>query len=154
MVRVGALVQPLIQALTEHLQRQELLHLDETTLQVLDEPSKPTQSKSYLWLMADFSKHPAIVFHYSPTRSQSVPELLLSASTQAIMVDGYEGYQSACHKNSITRLGCWSHARRKFIEAQKLQPKGKTGKADQGIAYIRKLYAIEKKLKERPAYFC
>ncbi len=150
MVRVGELVQPLIQALTEHLQRQALLHLDETTLQVLDEPGKPTQSKSYLWLMASFSERSALVFHYSPTRSQSVPEMLLSASTQAIMVDGYEGYQSACTTNNITRLGCWAHARRKFVEAQKLQPKGKVGKADQGIAYIRKLYVIEKKLKERP----
>lgn len=150
MVRMGELVQPLIQVLTEHLQRQPLLHLDETTLQVLDEPGKSAQSKSYLWLMASFSKHPVMVFHYSPTRSQSVPEKLLKSSVQAIMVDGYEGYQSACTANNITRLGCWTHARRKFIEAQKLQPKGKTGKADQGIAYIRKLYLIEKKLKDKP----
>ncbi len=150
MVRMGALVQPLILVLTEHLQRQTLLHLDETTLQVLDEPGKPAQSKSYLWLMASFDKHPAMIFHYAPTRSQSVPETLLSASTHAIMVDGYKGYQSACNAYDITRLGCWAHARRKFIEAQKLQPKGKTGRADQGIAYIRKLYLIEKKLKARP----
>ena len=150
MVRVGELVQPLIDALTAHMQRQSLLHLDETTLQVLDEPGKAAQSKSYLWLMACFNEQPGMVFHYSPTRSQSVPEMLLSESTETIMVDGYDGYQSACRTKNITRLGCWAHARRKFVEAQKLQPKGKTGKADQGIAYIRNLYAIEKKIAEKP----
>ncbi len=142
MVRVGELAQSLILAFTEHLQRQALLHLDETTLQVLDEPGKPAQSKSYLWLMASFSGQPALVFHYAPTRSQSVPETLLSASNQAIMVDGYEGYQPACITNNITRLGCWAHAHRKFVEAQKVQPKGKTGKSDQGLAYIPKLHTL------------
>jgi transposase len=68
MVRVGELVQPLIQALNEHLQRQDILHLDETTFQVLDEPGKPAQSKSYLWLMASFNEQPAMVFHYASTR--------------------------------------------------------------------------------------
>ncbi|WP_269620928.1 MULTISPECIES: IS66 family transposase [Zhongshania] len=31
-----------------------------------------------------------------------------------------------------------------------MQPKGKIGKADQGLAFIQKLYAIEKKIKEEP----
>ena len=66
------------------------------------------------------------------------------------MVDGYEGYQSVCDQQQLTRLGCWAHARRKFVEAQRQQPKGKTGKADQAIAFIQKLYAIEKRSKELP----
>ena len=65
------------------------------------------------------------------------------------MADGYSGYNAVCNKNSITRLGCWAHARRKFIEAQKLQPKGKTGKADQGLAFIQSLYRIEQTLKDK-----
>jgi len=150
MVRMGELVQPLIDSLTAFIQQQPVLHLDETTLQVLDEPGKTAQSKSYLWLMASFNAHRAMVFHYAPTRNRSVPEMLLSTSTQAIMVDGCESYQSACNTYDIIRLGCWAHARRKFVEAQKLQTKGKIGKADQAIAYIRKLYIIEKKIAELP----
>ncbi len=64
------------------------------------------------------------------------------------MVDGYEGYQKACDTYSIKRLGCMAHARRKFVEAQKLQKK--TGKADQAIAFIQKLYAIERQIKDQP----
>ena len=69
---------------------------------------------------------------------------------QALLVDGYEGYQPACEQYHITRLGCWAHARRKFVDAQKLQPKGKTGKPDQLLAYIQALYRIEKTIKHHP----
>ncbi|NAW68425.1 IS66 family transposase, partial [Vibrio sp. V27_P1S3P104] len=44
-------------------------------------------------------------------------------------------------------VGCFAHARRKFMEAKKLQGKGKTGKADVALAKIQKLYALESRLK-------
>ncbi len=72
---------------------------------------------------------------------------LLNGEVNALMVDGYEGYQQACNEYQITRLGCMAHARRKFVDAQKLQPKGKTGKADQAIAFIQTLYRIESAIK-------
>jgi transposase len=58
------------------------------------------------------------------------------------------GYPWSDHENGILRLGCWAHARRRFVEAQRLQPKGKSGKADQALALINGLYAIERRLKE------
>jgi len=73
---------------------------------------------------------------------------LLIDQTNAIMVDGYECYQKACDSYHIRRLGCWAHARRKFVDTQKLQKK--TGKADQALAFIQKLYAIEKRIKDQP----
>jgi transposase len=52
----------------------------------------------------------------------------------------------------ITRIGCWDHARRKFVEASKAadvkHAKGKVAKADVALGKIRKLYALEKKIKE------
>src|SRR5690606_33709169 len=51
-------------------------------------------------------------------------------------------------KGGIERLGCWAHARRKFVDAQKVQPKGKTGRADMALNLINKLYGIERDLKE------
>ncbi len=41
-----------------------------------------------------------------------------------------------------------AHARRKFVDAQKVQPKGKTGRADIALTMINKLYGIERELKE------
>ena len=65
------------------------------------------------------------------------------------MVDGYSGYQPICEANEIKRLGCWAHARRKFVDAQKAQGKTKkAGRADQAIAQIKKLYQIESLAKD------
>ena len=60
------------------------------------------------------------------------------------MTDGYEGYNAVVAANGLTHLACWAHARRKFIEAQKAQPKGKTGSADVAVRMIGKLYGIER----------
>jgi transposase len=150
MIKVGELVQPLLEHYIAHLQQQNILHMDETTLQVLDEPGKTAQSKSYMWLMASFDLHPIVAYHYSPSRSRDIPLGLLSDKTQALMIDGYNGYQPACERYAIERLGCWAHARRKFIDAQKALTKGKAGKADQAIAFIQALYRIEAKIKDDP----
>ena len=149
MVRCGELVQPLINLLNEHICTQPVVHLDETTNQVLDEPGKTAQSKSYMWLTASYGQQPAIVFRYDATRSERVPLDILDHNVSTIIVDGYKGYDKACFTYNITRLGCWAHARRKFVEAKQVQPKGKTGKADQALAYIQKLYTIEKHIKDQ-----
>ena len=150
MIQCGELIQPLINLLQDQLLARSLVHMDETTLQVLNEPGKTAQSKSYLWLMASFTHQPITLFHYDPGRSQQVPLDLLDASVNTLMVDGYEWYQKACDNYGIKRLGCWAHARRKFMDAKKIQPKGKTGKADQALAFIQKLYLIEKQVKDDP----
>ena len=64
------------------------------------------------------------------------------------MADGYSGYGAACRTYGIERLGCWAHARRKFFEASKLQAKGKTGRPDQALALIAKLYRVERETQE------
>ena len=64
------------------------------------------------------------------------------------MTDDYAGYNALGAQSGVERLGCWAHARRKFVEAQKVQPKGKTGRADIALNLINKLYGIERDLKE------
>ncbi|RMO93039.1 ISPsy5, transposase [Pseudomonas syringae pv. tagetis] len=64
-----------------------------------------------------------------------------------MMTDDYAGYNALGAQDGVERLGCWAHARRKFVEAQKLQPKGKTGCADIALNLINKLYGGERDLK-------
>ncbi|MBU2885501.1 IS66 family transposase [Gilvimarinus agarilyticus] len=150
MIRSGQLVQPLINLLQDKLLVQPVIHLDETTVQVLNEPGKTAESQSYMWVMGSFAASPTVLFHYADSRRQSVPLDLLDESVSTIMVDGYEGYEKACKDYRITRLGCWAHARRKLMDAKTVQKKGKAGKADQGLAFIQKLYALEKSIKDQP----
>jgi transposase len=152
MVKCGQLVQPLINLIHEKILEQALLHMDETVVQVLSEPNKTAQSNSYMWVLrSTLPTASAVLFRYEPTRSGDAAKELLHNFSGALMVDGYEGYNATCIKNNITRLGCWAHARRKFIEAQQAQPKGKTGKSDQALAYIQQLYRIEQSIKDKTA---
>ena len=152
MIACGQLTQSLINRLHDHLMDHSIIHMDETPVQVLNEPNKTPQSTSYMWAASSTaqSSQPILLFQYSSSRSSDTPKQWLNDYNGGLMVDGYEGYQMVCQQNNLKRLGCWAHARRKFIEAQRLQPKGKTGKADQALSYIQKLYAIEKQSKDEP----
>ena len=50
----------------------------------------------------------------------------------------------------LVQLGCMAHARRNFSDAVKGQGKNKRqGKAQQGLAWMQKLYRIEKQARSR-----
>lgn len=142
MIKCGSLVQPLINLMQDKLYTKPCINIDETTLQVLKEPGKKAQSKSYMWVMkADNT----VLFNYDQSRSSKVADRLLADYQGAIMCDGYGGYESAVKKNQLTRLGCWAHARRYFI---KVLDQADNPNAQQMIDYIAKLYSIEKQIRE------
>ena len=149
MMKCGALIQPLINLIHEQMLEQPVLHMDETRVQVLDEPGRSPQSQSYMWVLRSVEQ-PAVLFHYSPTRNSEVPKHLLNDFSGALMVDGYQGYHAVCESPSITRLGCWAHARRGFVDAKKAYGLSRTGKADEALAHIQALYRIEQSAKDKP----
>lgn len=147
MVKCGQLVQPLINRIEDNILSAPYIHVDETTVQVLNEVGKSAQSKSYMWVRsAGLPGKRLILFDYDPSRSRKVPERLLADYHGTIMVDGYEAYESVCRAQSIVRLGCWAHARRPFAEASKAAGKKKVTKADYALKQIAKLYQLEKQL--------
>ncbi|MFV1985288.1 MAG: IS66 family transposase [Thiohalomonadales bacterium] len=150
MIQAGNMIQPVINLLQDRLLSYDLIQMDETTVQVLNEPNKKAQSKSYLWLQRGGPpEKPVVLFDYDPSRSQSVPLRLLAGFSGALQTDGYAGYNAVVNQNRLTHLGCWAHARRKFTEVVKAQGKSKnkkTGKAQRGLGFIQKLYKIEKAL--------
>ena len=153
MVKSGELAQPLINLLTERILKYPVLHCDETPLQVLNEPEKAPTSRSYMWVrVGGPPTQPIRLFHYAASRSGAIARELLTDFTGYLQTDDYAGYAAVVAENSITHLGCWAHARRYFINAQKAQPPAKKGsrpsKADIAISMIGKLYQIEREIKD------
>lgn len=143
-LKTANLIEPLIVRLREHLLQSTVLYMDETPVQVLNEPDKSPQSRSYMWVQRGGPPDKTVVqFTYDPSRATAVPDKLLSGYQGALMTDGYKPYRAVALTKQLEHLCCWAHARRKFVEAQKAQPKGKTGKATMAISLIAKLYAIE-----------
>ncbi|WP_234912719.1 IS66 family transposase, partial [Vibrio anguillarum] len=81
---------------------------------------------------------------YQNSRARACPVAFLGDYSGYLQTDGYGVYDGL---HLVTNVGCLAHARRKFMEAKKLQGKGKSGKADSALAKIQKLYGIESRLK-------
>jgi transposase len=155
MVRAGELVQPLVNLMAEEILASGFLQCDETPFQVLKEDGKPATSLSHLWARrGEPEGHPLLLFEYAPSRSKKVAERLLEGFQGFLQTDGYEGYTEIGARPGIVHVGCWAHARRRFHEALRGQSGAKQGssrsartsRAEQGLAWIAKLYAIERQL--------
>ena len=141
--------------LTDYFHRELLkrkyLMMDETPIQVLHEPGRTPESKSYVWLMRSGNDGlpPIIYYRYAPTRSGDVA-LELTDGTQPgtyLMCDGFSGYNKL---KDVRRCTCYAHIRRYFYEAV---PAGHdrdiTNPAVQGVMYCNKLFSYENKYAER-----
>lgn len=153
-VKVGEAVQPIINLLRDHLLEADLIHADETTIQVLKEPGKKAQTKSYLWAQATGSGPPIRLFGYAQGRGATHADTWYAGVKPgaALMSDGYEVYGGIAATNGLTHLGCWAHTRRYFVEAEAVIPKAaRTPEqpATQFIAAIGELYAVESKAKDK-----
>ena len=144
---------PLLNLLQAHQRSGDYLQADETRIQVLKEDGKIATSDNWMWLIRGGPPdRPVVLFHYDASRSEDVTSRLLDGYEGVLQTDGYAGYNPVCRDNPITRIGCWDHARRKFVEASKAAPPKKQGqkvsKADVAIGKIRKLYAIEQRIED------
>ena len=126
------------------------LMMDETPIQVLNEPGKRAESKSYVWLMrsGEDGLEPIVYYYYADTRSGEIAKKLLDGIGEGVymMADGFTGYNKV---TDIKRCACYAHIRRYLYEAI---PKGKgndvTEPAVQGVLYCNKLFDCERRYRE------
>lgn len=121
---------PIVEKMRNTMYSDQVIHCDETYVQVLHEQNKSVSSKSYIWVTttAEYQKeHPVAIYNYTPTRSLADAREVLRGYEGYIMCDGYTVYD-ALHKKAyqgenamnVKPVACLVHARRKFVEALKL----------------------------------
>ena len=149
MIKCATLFRPLYQALHHALLQQPVVHADETTVRVV----KSDKLKHYMWVYCCGADSPVpekpgiVLYEYQSGRHGEHPKHFLNGYQGWLQVDGYVGYE----QTQATLVGCMAHARRRFMNAVKLQPQGKTGKANIGLNFFTRLYAIEAQLKDKSA---
>lgn len=150
MVSVAGSCVPVYQALENRLRAGPAVQLDETTVQVMREPERANTAKSYAWVARGGDpEHPVIVYRYEPTRSGHVAQQILGAYRGYVQTDGYTGYDWSLEElEGVIHVGCLAHVRRKFVDAANIGTGG--GSAREAVALIAKIYAVEKRLAERP----
>ena len=139
---------PVVEHLRKELLKRDIVHCDETPVQVLKEDGKKPQTKSYMWLYrtGNDGKAPIILYDYQPSRNGDHAATYLKDFQGYVHSDGYSGYNKL---TGITRIGCWAHLRRKFVEAipTKKSPGDPLTSAEIGRQYCDKIFAIEDSLK-------
>jgi transposase len=135
---MAGLLRPLVQLMWKKMKEGSYLQIDETPVKVLDPEVKGKAATGYLWFFAVPGGD--VFLEYSDTRSHTVPLRLLEGFCGAFQSDAFEGYETLRTKRpDLKRLGCASHARRKFYTAA-LE---KDTQAIWFISHFRQLYQIE-----------
>jgi transposase len=132
------LLRALYYRLKEIVLESDYIQIDESTVPVINN-EKHRAVKAYLWVVRDVMKD-LVFFHYDKgSRAQKVVIELLHNYKGAVQTDGYEAYSIYENKKGVLLLGCWAHARRKFIEALKEDKAG----AQYALEQIGLIYGVE-----------
>jgi transposase len=145
-VRAGELVQPLIDRCHALLLTRPVIHADESRLQVLKEAGRSAKQKSTMWVYASGGGDPPIrLYQYQPNTSSEHPRRFLDGFAGYLQSDGFSGYDALARAQpQLTGVGCWAHARRKFVDVQKAGGNDDgDGEAGWFVERIGALYQIE-----------
>jgi transposase len=138
---VGDLAEPLYELMGNRVRQSHVVTTDDT---IMPMQSKGKCANARMWVYVGDELHPYNVFDFTLDRSRDGPNRFLKDYGQILVADGYAGYNGVVVGNAITRAGCWAHARRKIVEAEKSAPEI----AKEAVERVRALYAIERQGKD------
>lgn len=133
--------------LHEELLKGAIIQADETPLQVLKEPGRKPKQNSYMWHYVSGHLEPRQIslYEYQPGRSGDYARQFLNGFGGFLQTDGYSGYKKV---TEVTSVGCFAHARRKFVEAIKAMGKETTDLrgtlAFEGLDFNDRLFKLER----------
>lgn len=138
------LLEPLYDILQKEVLDTDYLQADESPIGVQDSHKQGTLHTGYQWVYRNPIKR-LVLFKYHHSRERKTAEHVLENFTGHLQTDGYAAYKNLQTKGNITLLGCMAHARRYFEKAKD----NDLQKSEYALMGIQKLYAIERKCKDR-----
>jgi transposase len=133
---VADLVEPLYQRMIDRVLASHLIGTDDTVMPML---APDRTIKARMWVYLGDESNPYNLFDFTLSRGRDGPMAFLKHFKRTLLADAYGGYDGVVVASDMTRAGCWAHARRKFVDAQKAHP----AIAAEAVAIIKRLYAIE-----------
>jgi transposase len=118
-MRVGELLEPVVAAMRGDLLRASYLQADETTVPVQMHDNRGADHQAYLWQYGKPGGE--TVFEFRLGRGREGPRKFLGEWEGILQTDGYQAYDNIGGPK-LVHVGCWAHARRKFVDAVKVNP--------------------------------
>lgn len=133
---VAEIVKPLFDLMVWRVLQSHMICTDDTVMPMLW-PGKTKQAR--MWVYVGDEHNPYNAFNFTLGRGRDGPATFLKGYKQTLVADAYGGYDGVVVGNDITRAGCWAHARRKFVDAEKTHP----AIAAEAVGIIKRLYVVE-----------
>ena len=147
LVRIDEIVaQPILKEMKRQLLEESVLQTDETTIKVKREGQRGTyRGVLWVWRNVRGSPYEKVIADFQCDRSARGPDAFLGTWSGELVTDGFDGVNPVANRNNIRRGGCWTHARRKFLDALKSGAK----RAALALRYIQRLFWIERAIYSR-----
>jgi transposase len=148
-LRAGELLIPIVDGMARNLLAGNYIQADETYVGVQTHDKKGENHQAYFWQYSAPGK--GVVFDFKMTRSKEVPKAFFKDYGGILHTDGYVAYEKDIGTKDLIHACCWSHARRKFIEAIKVQTKARAtdAKLERVVALMDGLFAIDREAREQ-----
>jgi hypothetical protein len=143
-MRVGELLQPVADAMRAGLLRAAYLQADETIVPVQMHDNRGADHQAYLWQYG--TPGGETVFDFQLGRGRDGPARFLKDWNGILQTDGYQAYDQVGGPG-LVHVGCWAHARRKFVDAVKVNPKD--GAAINMVTRMDALFLVDRHAREQ-----
>ena len=136
-------LQPIVREMKRELLAGDYLQVDETPVRVMDPEVRGRCATGYLWVAGRPNQD--VIFEFHPGRGKVYAQHLIGNFQGYLQRDGYGVYGAlARERPALIPVGCWSHARRKFVDALEERPR----EAGELVTELRKLYLIERRARD------
>ena len=136
---------PIYNLLEEKAFESGYMAIDATHVQVLKEPGRDPETKSFMWARGSPEKG-IVLFDYDPSGGGAVAKKLMTGFHGALQADAHRGY-GALDENNLLLLGCMMHSRRRFHKAF-IVGEEKPGLASDALAMFKWFYGREEEYKK------
>src|SRR5438477_154242 len=143
-MRVGELLQPVVAAMREDLLRAPYLQADETIVPVQMHDKRGVNHQAYLWQYGKPGGE--TVFDFRMGRGREGPQKFLGQWEGILQTDGYQAYDGVGGPK-LVHVGCWAHARRKFVDAVKVRPED--GDALKMVVRMDALFLVDREARKQ-----
>jgi transposase len=115
---VGEMLAPVVGAMRRELLAGSYIQADETTVDVQTHDRRSKNHQAYLWQYG--TPGGATIFDFQMGRGRQGPAHFLDKFEGILQTDGYVSYVRGVGGPKMVHAACWSHSRRGFVDAIKL----------------------------------
>lgn len=146
MMQVGDQLEPVVGVVRQDLLRSGYLQADETTVRVQMHDKRGADHQAYLWQYGKPGGE--MVFDFQMSRERAGPAKFLAQWEGILQTDGYQAYENIGGPK-LVHVGCWAHARRKFVDAVKVNPND--GEAIKMVVRMDALFLVDRRARQTGA---